>query len=68
VPEKIKSLYQRALKAKRIEPNSFAVQIRQALEAVCIDQDEPGRNLNADLLQLSKEVFCHPQLLRLPTS
>src|SRR2546421_7824189 len=62
VPDEIKSLYQRALKVKRIEPNSFAVQIRQALEAVCINQGEPGKNLSADLRQLSKRGVLPPTI------
>src|SRR5450755_4725268 len=62
VPEAIKSLYQRALKVKRIEPNSFAVQIRHALEAVCIDQGQPGKNLNADLRELSKRGVLPPTI------
>jgi hypothetical protein len=62
VPEEIKSLYQRALKVKRIEPNSFAVQIRQALEAVCTDQGEPGKNLSADLRELSKRGVLPPTI------
>lgn len=59
VPPKIKAAYNRALKVKA-EPNSFAVQIRRALEAICIDQGQAGKNLNEDLKNLSRAGVFPP--------
>lgn len=53
VPSKIKTAYNRALKVKS-EPNSFAVQIRRTLEAICIDRGGAGKNLQEDLKKLSQ--------------
>ena len=52
VPPQVKEAYERALTV-RAEPNSFAVQIRRALEAICIDRGERGDNLNEDLGKLA---------------
>ncbi len=59
VPKNVCQIYDRALKV-RAEPNSFAVQIRRALEAICIDRGEPGRNLHDDLENLSKPGVFPP--------
>jgi hypothetical protein len=40
VPEKVRTIYEGALRVKA-EPNPFAVQIRKALEAICLDQGKP---------------------------
>ncbi len=53
-PEKIRKEYEQALKIKRQDPASFAMRIRRALEAICIDKGEPGKNLNNDLKSLSE--------------
>ena len=42
VPDKIKEAYQRAFKVRR-DPNSFAVQIRRALEVICKDRGKSGK-------------------------
>src|SRR5207244_1118645 len=59
VPKNICRIYDRALKV-RSKPNSFAVQIRRALEAICIDRGEPGKNLHDDLENLSKAGVFPP--------
>lgn len=38
IPESIAEIYQEALKIKNLAPNAFVVQIRRALEAICLDQ------------------------------
>ncbi len=58
-PDQVREIYERASKVKS-EPNSFAVQIRRALEAICIDKGESGRNLNDDLIRLSKAGVFPP--------
>ena len=58
-PDRVRESYERASKV-RSEPNSFAVQIRRALEAICMDQGESGRNLNDDLMKLSKAGVFPP--------
>jgi hypothetical protein len=59
VPEKVRKIYEEALRVKD-EPNSFAVQIRRALEAICIDRGEQGKNLNDDLIRLSEAGVFPP--------
>jgi len=53
VAESVRKLYRTAFELKNKEPHLFAVQIRRALEAICIDQGEPGANLDTDLKSLS---------------
>ncbi len=53
-PKDMRWEYEQALKVKRQDPASFAMRIRRALEAICIDQGAPGRNLNGDLKSLSE--------------
>lgn len=43
-------------------PNSFAVQIRRALEAICVERGKLGRNLNQDLTELAKDGVFPPIL------
>jgi len=59
VPANVRKIYDTALDV-RAEPNSFAVQIRRALEAICIDRGEPGKNLRDDLEELSKAGVFPP--------
>lgn len=59
VPKSVQKHYNRALEV-RAEPNSFAVQIRRALEAICIERGERGKNLNDDLERLSKAGVFPP--------
>lgn len=53
VPERISKIYDEAVRIKRLAPNSFAVQIRRALEAVCLDRGTTKRNLVANLKELN---------------
>lgn len=39
VPDRVAHIYAEAVRVKHISPNSFAVQIRRALEALCQDRD-----------------------------
>jgi hypothetical protein len=59
VPPRVREAYSRALRVKS-EPNSFAVQIRRALEVICIDRGEDGKNLKDDLNNLSKAGVFPP--------
>jgi hypothetical protein len=59
VPANIRKIYDGALKVKT-EPNSFAVQIRRALEAICVDRGEPGKHLKDELEKLSKAGVFPP--------
>lgn len=52
VPKEIKSLYDDAFKV-RSHPNSFAIQIRKTLGAICVNRGELGHNLLTDLRELS---------------
>lgn len=38
VPDRIQKIYGEAVRVKHLSPNSFAVQIRRALEALCLDR------------------------------
>ena len=60
VPDRIKDLYDRALKVKGIEPNSFVVHIRHALETVCVDQGAKSGNLKDKLTKLSERGVFPP--------
>lgn len=60
VPDRIKSLYDRALKVKDIEPNSFVVHIRHALETLCIDRGARTGNLRDKLAKLSERGVFPP--------
>lgn len=54
VPSRIAKIYDEAIKIKHVSPNSFAVQIRRALEALCIDRGVSGSNL-ASMLKMLNE-------------
>src|SRR6185369_2635426 len=58
VPQTIQSIYHKALKVRH-EPDSFAVKVRHALEAICKDQGERGRLADA-LSNLSKKGLFPP--------
>lgn len=49
VPDDVSNIYNEAIRIKTISPNSFAVQIRRALEAICIDRGVNKNNLAANL-------------------
>jgi hypothetical protein len=46
VPERVRRCYSEAAVVRRLSPSSFAVQIRRALEALCVDRSAKGRNLH----------------------
>ena len=54
VPKNISKIYDEAIRIKYISPNSFAVQIRRALEALCIDRGVNERSLATSLKTLSE--------------
>ena len=53
VPERVAHIYSEAIRVKYISPNSFAVQIRRALEAICLDRDVSEGALASKLKVLS---------------
>jgi len=59
VPENIRRIYEGALKVKALDPDSFSVRVRRAIQAICIDSgakeyDQDGRRM--DLLDNLKEL------------
>jgi hypothetical protein len=54
VAKRVAKIYDEAIKIKRVSPNSFAVQIRRALEALCIDRGIKPGNLASMLTELSE--------------
>jgi hypothetical protein len=63
LPKKILDIYEEALKIKLISPNAFVVQIRKALEAICIDQGLLGRETLHQKIKKLTENGRLPQLL-----
>ena len=62
VPEVISKAYEEAYRIRAIAPNAFAVQIRRALEAVCVDRGETKGNLATKLKNLSNKGEIPPVL------
>ena len=60
VPEKVRKCYEEAAKIKNLAPNAFANQIRRSLEAMCKDQNVPGRNLKQCLDKLADDGIIPP--------
>lgn len=60
VPESIFKCYEEALLVKERSPNSFAVQIRRALEAICDDRGIERNNLVRRLEILSNQEEIPP--------
>lgn len=54
VPERVSHIYDEAIRVKHISPNSFAVQIRRALEALCFDRGIENGVLAYKLKELSQ--------------
>lgn len=54
VPASVSKIYDEAIRIKNISPNSFAVQIRRALEALCVDRGVSERSLASSLKNLSE--------------
>lgn len=65
VPVSIAAIYQEATVVKRLSPNSFAVQIRRALEAVCADRGASGRTLHEMLNELARRGDLPPVLVEM---
>ncbi len=62
VPENIRKIYEGALKVKALNPDAFAVQVRRAIQAICIDKgaseyDKDGRPV--DLLDNLRELSAN---------
>jgi len=53
VPERIRSIYDEASRIQHTAPNAFAVQIRRALEAVCIDRGATKGSLVQNIHELA---------------
>jgi Domain of unknown function (DUF4145) len=53
VPERIRQIYEEASRIENIAPNAFAVQIRRALEAVCIDRGATRGSLVQNIHELA---------------
>jgi hypothetical protein len=62
VPAAVADIYREAAAVKRLSPNSFAVQIRRALEAVCADKGANGRSLYEMLTELGRRGDLPPVL------
>jgi hypothetical protein len=62
VPAAVAAIYREAAVVKRLSPNSFAVQIRRALEAVCADKGANGRSLYEMLIELGRRGDLPPVL------
>lgn len=59
VPENVRKIYEGAIKVKASSPDSFSVQIRRAIQAICINKgakeyDQDGRHL--DLVDNLREL------------
>jgi hypothetical protein len=54
VPDTVKSSYDEALRISNIAPNAFAVMLRKALEAICIDRGVTQGNLHSRLQELAR--------------
>jgi Domain of unknown function (DUF4145) len=65
VPANVVAIYREAALVKRLSPNSFAVQIRRALEAVCSDKAAAGRSLYEMLAALATRGDLPPVLVEM---
>jgi len=65
VPAPVATIYAEAAVVKRISPNSFAVQIRRALEAVCADRGATGHSLHGMLAELGRRGDLPPVLVEM---
>lgn len=62
VPALVAAIYREAAVVKRLSANSFAVQIRRALEAVCSDRGASGHSLYEMLTELARRGDLPPVL------
>lgn len=65
VPASVTAIYAEAAAVKRLSPNSFAVQIRRALEAVCTDKGAYGHSLFEMLNELARRADLPPVLVEM---
>jgi hypothetical protein len=65
VPAPVAAIYREAVVVKRLSPNSFAVQIRRALEAVCADKGANGHSLYEMLTELARRGDLPPVLVEM---
>ena len=62
VPENVRRVYREASRIKKISPNSFVVQIRRALEYICMEQNATGNSLYNKLEDLAQRNVLPPVL------
>lgn len=65
VPAPVAAIYREAAVVKRLSPNSFAVQIRRVLEAVCADKGANGHSLYEMLAELGRRGDLPPVLVEM---
>lgn len=53
VPKRIRDIYDEASRVMNVAPNAFAVQIRRALEAICIDRGATNGTLQQNIHELA---------------
>jgi hypothetical protein len=56
VPSEVSTLYAEANAVRGSSPNAYAVLIRKALEAICLQQNATGKNLADSLGELAKRL------------
>jgi hypothetical protein len=62
LPAAVAAIYAEATIVKRLSPNSFAVQIRRALEAICTDRGAKSDSLHKMLSELARRGDLPPVL------
>jgi hypothetical protein len=62
VPPRIAKIYKEAFSIRHTSPSAFAVQIRRALEAVCLDRGVANKTLAANLKSLAQRGEIPPVL------
>jgi len=63
IPEIVASNYRESKRVQKVSPNSFAVLIRRALEALCDDRGVSSGTLQARLAKLSEKGEIPPVLV-----
>ncbi|WP_158261166.1 MULTISPECIES: DUF4145 domain-containing protein [Pirellulaceae] len=62
LPEKVQKAYNSAQRVRRVDANSYAVQLRRTLEFICKDQQASGNTLAAKLRDLSNRNLIPDKL------
>jgi hypothetical protein len=65
IPEPVAEYYAESVRTRSVSGNSFAVNVRRALEAICDDRTIPDGNLNNWLRSLAFKEELPPLLLQL---